>query len=242
MATPSRTSGASDEVTVVDLTFFHCRCDRPVLDRLIAALRDRGALRSMRLEGTWYGTRFRRNDLEAIREAISGSAYPGDTRRLNQLHMEARGGDRLVVVTLGDETATVRVESGDSAWPGGKAAQIRSILEHAGGRLKRRRCRPWMWAIASAIGGAALLAVLWVLGAVPTSAVGIALVGVALVASAAAAGLLVTRRLVERRRPVIWIDGPLPRRGWRHWSVGDRIAALALIVAVLTLIGGWLGT
>jgi hypothetical protein len=231
MATASTTSGASDEVKVASLTLHCCQCDQPALDRLIEAVRDGIASRQVTLEATWQGTRLRQDGLAAIRAAISRSLDPGDPRQLDRLHIEARSADRTVAVALGDEAATVTVESGDAAWALGKAEQIRRILRHAGGRDRRRRWRPWRWAMTSGIAVAAVVAVLWPAGAIATAALAVGLVG-----GAAATGFLIARRMVYRSRAVIWIDGAMPRHGWRQWSIGDRLAALALLVAAFAAV------
>jgi hypothetical protein len=35
---------------------------------------------------------------------------------------------------------------------------------------------------------------------------------------------------------MIWINGAMPRHGWRRWSVGDRIAFLTLLVAAFAAV------
>jgi hypothetical protein len=230
MATPVNTAGASNEVTFDKFTLYHYRADEPVLDLLIKAVRD-GITPPVTLEATWQGTRLRRDDLAAVRAAMRRSLNPGDPRRLDQLCIEACDHNHRVVVALEEEAATVTVESADAAWTLGKAEQIRRILQHAGGRTSRRRWRPWRWAMTSGAAVAAVLTVLRPFGVIATAVLGMALVG-----GAAAAGFLIARRVVDRSRPVIWIEGAMPRHGWRRWSVHDRIALLALLVAALAAV------
>lgn len=169
--------------------------------------------------------------LATVRTAISRSLNPGDPKRLDQLRIEARGASRAVIVELGEEVTAVTVESTDAAWALGRAEQIRRILWHAGGSSERQRWRPWLWAVTSGAAIAGGLALVWLFGVTMTIALSVALVG-----GVAAAGFLVARRMVSKSQPTIWIDGAMPRHGWRGWSLGDRIAFLALLVAFLAAV------
>jgi hypothetical protein len=224
--TPS--SGESEEVTVDTFQLHGCRLDQSALSRLIEAVRDPTASPQVALEAKWHGTRFRRDSLVAVRTAISRSLNPGDPRRLDQLRIEALGANRSVVVEMEEAAARVTVECVDAAWTLGRAEQIRRILRHAGGRPEPQRQRPWLWAATSGAAVACVLGLLWMLGA--TTSTGL---GAALVSGGAATGFLIAGRAASNSQAVIWIDGPIPRRGWRAWSVGDRIALLALLVAFL---------
>jgi hypothetical protein len=230
MPIPTTASGTADEVTVDTFTLHGCRCDEPVLDRLIEAVRNGITPPYVTLEATRERTRFRRSDLAAVRTAIGRSLSPGDRRSLDRLSVEALSRSRTVVVAL-EAAATVTVESIDAAWALGKAEQIRRILQDAGGRPRRRQWKPWRWAVTGAlVATAAVLSVLRPSSLIATAGLGIALVG------GAAAGFLIARLMVYRSRPIIWIDGALPRHGWRQWSVGDRIAFVALVVAALAFV------
>jgi hypothetical protein len=164
----------ADEVAVKTFTLYGCRCDEPVLDRLIATVGDGASPQSLILAATWEGVRLRRDSLPALRAAVEGRTGPGDPQTLTSLHIEGHGAGRVVTVELAD-TASITVASVDTAWALGKSEQLRRILVRAGGRP-----RPSL-----------------------------------------------------SRDAVIWIKGPVRRRGWRAWELGDRIAALALVVTAV---------
>src|SRR4051794_14582375 len=107
MASPAPTSGVSDEVMVDAFMLHGCRCDEPVLDRLIEAVRDGITPPRVTLEATWQGSRVRGGDLAAIRAAIGRSLSPGDPRRLDRLSLAARSRSRTIVVALAEEAAAV---------------------------------------------------------------------------------------------------------------------------------------
>ncbi|MFG1605666.1 hypothetical protein [Actinoplanes sp. NPDC049265] len=240
MAT-STTPGIPDGFMVDTLTRHGQRCGEPELNLLFNAVRDGFRPEEVTLEAVWHGNHFRRGDLAGVRAAIGRSLTPGDARRLDQLRLEAQSDGRgRVVVTL-HEQATVTVESPDAAWAIGKAEQIRRILAHAGGRPRPRRFRPWLWAVAGAFAGG-LAGLLAATLAGPAGFAGVVVLASALGCGGAAGCFLVARHMVVRSRPVIWIDGPIPRRGWRSWELRDQIAFVALplsvVAAVLRVISG----
>jgi hypothetical protein len=221
-------TGASNEVTVDAFKLYGCRLDEPPLEQLINVVCDPAASPPVTVETTLNGTRHRQAGLASLKAATLRSFNPGDRRQLDNLRVEARHADRRAMVELGKEVASVSVESEDSTWAVGKAERIRRIFRHSGGRAKPWRWRPSLCATATGVVVTGLLAVLWMFGLAPAAGLDIALVG-----GAAAAAFLLARRMLRRSRPVIWIDGSLPRHGWREWSVGDRIAFLALLAAII---------
>jgi hypothetical protein len=124
-------------MTMVEtFTLYGCRCDEPVLHRLMAAICDAVPPPQVVMEATWAGTRVRTNTLAALRAVQEHSLTAGDARKVDRLRVDARTNDRVVTVDLSD-TATVTVESTDAAWTLGTAERIRRILSHAGGRARR---------------------------------------------------------------------------------------------------------
>jgi hypothetical protein len=223
--------GASNEVTVDTFKLYGCRCDEPLLERLIDAVRDPAGSPQVTLEARWNGTRLHQESLAAVKAAIRRSFNPGDPNQLDQLRVVALNADRQVTVELGRESATVSVESEDGAWALGKAEQLRRILRAAGGTTRPRRWRPALCAAASGALVAVGLAILWISGLATPVGLGAALVG-----AAAAAAFLLARRMLRKSRPIIWINGALPRHGWREWSISDRIAFLGFLVAILAIV------
>lgn len=78
----------------------------------------------------------------------------------------------------------------------------------------------------------ALLAVAGVLDDRPGSVATAALILIV----ATITGFLMGRLRGWRNQTVLWIDGPIPKPGWTTWTVGERVAMLALLVALCSLI------
>jgi hypothetical protein len=187
------------------------------------------------LTTVWNGARLRADSLSGLRTAIEDRLEPGDCRRLDNLRIRSGGDERSVVVDIGAQAATVSVESTDGDWAIGRGEQFRRILQHAGGSPAPRR---WCAAHLSVTGlllGATIVALLAMTGVVGSSPGSVA-TSVLIVIVATITGFMTGRFRERRNQAVLWIDGPIPKRGLTTWTVNERIATVALLVAVCSLI------
>ena len=219
--------GAPSDITDASVVLHGCRCDEGVVQRLIRTVSGRESSAGVTLEAYWNETRLVRHSLADIKSAIRQLPNPGNPNLLDRLQIISIHADRRVIVDLGLEAAAVTVEAADSAWARGTAHLIREILENVGGRSRRQKWQPWASAVASGFAVAGIFVALWTIGLAT-----IAVWAIALVVGVAAISYLLARWMLGRSRPIIFIGESLPRRGWGEWNVGDRIAFLALLVAI----------
>lgn len=235
MAVPPVPGASAPGTTVVELTLYGSRLDDETINRLIRASSADVTRHTPELTTVWNGARLRADSLTGLRTAIENRLEPGDYRRLNNLQIRADGDRRSVKVDITAQAATVIVESTDGDWAIGRGEQFRKILRYARGLPDRRR---WCAARLSLVGlvvAAIIVALLAVAGVVndrPGSVATAALI----VVVATITGFLMGRFQDWRNQTVLWIDGAIPKRGWTAWTVSERVATLALLVALCSLI------
>ena len=214
---------------------YGCRLDQDTITRLIRASADGVAPATVELTTVWNDTRFDSGSLDGLRQDIKDQFEPGDGRRLDDLEIRAGDGDRRVTLTIGATEAEVTVVSADATWARGRAGQLRDIL------LWARGCghlRTWCAGRLSGLGlvaGAIVVACLATAGLIDRRPASWLVAGLIVVVSTTA-GFLAGRVRARRNRTILWIDGPIPRRGWRTWTVAERLASLTLLVALGALI------
>ncbi|MFI7601373.1 hypothetical protein [Actinoplanes sp. NPDC049681] len=235
MAIPPAPGPSAPGTTVVEIKVYGAQLDQEKINRLIRASTEGVTPPTAELTTVWNGARLRADSLSGLRTAVENRLEPGDWRRLDNLRISTGDETRSVVVEIGAQAATVTIESTDGDWAIGRGEQFRKILQYAGGsRVLRRWCAARLSA-AGAMAAAMIVALLAVAGVVdgrPGSVATAALI----LAVATISGFLIGRLRARRNRIVLWIDGPIPKPGWTTWAVGERIAALALVVALGSLV------
>jgi hypothetical protein len=235
VAIPPVPSASTFGTTVVEVKVYGPLLDRENINRLIRASTDGVTPPTAELTTVWNGARLRADSLRALRTAVEDRLEPGDCRRLDSLRISAGGDRRSVVVDLGAQAATATIESTDGDWAIGRGEQFRKILHYAGGSLTLRRWCAARLSTAGAVIAATIVALLAVAGVVDGHPGSIA-TATLIVAVATGTGFLVGRFRQRRNQSVLWIDGSIPKRGWATWTIGERIAVLALLVALHSLI------
>jgi hypothetical protein len=220
--------------TVRRHTVYGCRLDQQAITRLVRASTD-GMTPTVELTTVWNDVEISSGSLDGLRQDIADQLDPGDDRRLENLEIRAVDGERRVTLEIGERAAKITVESTDAAWAIGRTEQLRKILLHAHGSAHLRTwcaTRLSVIGLAAAAAGVSCLALAGLLEAGPRS---VLLAGL-IVVVATIAGYLLGRLRGRRNRTILWIDGPIPPRGWQSWTVAERIAALAFLVALTALV------
>jgi hypothetical protein len=213
---------------------YGCRLDEQAINRLVRASAD-DVTPAVELTTVWNDVKISAGSLDELRRDIADQLEPGDDRRLENLKIQAGSGERRVTLEIDERAARVTVESTDVAWAIGRTEQLRKILLHAHGAAHLRQ---WCAARLSMVGLAVAAIVIGciakagLLRTTPRSVLLAALI----VVVAAIAGYLLGRLRGRRNRTILWIDGPIPSGGWRSWTVAERVAALAFLVALTTLV------
>lgn len=221
--------------TVVEQTVYGPQLDQEKLNRLIRASTDGVTPHNAELTTVWNGARLRADSLSGLRTAIDERLEPGDCRRLDNLWIRAGSDQRSVVVHVGAQAAAVTIESMDGDWAIGRGEQFRKILRYAGGTPTLRRWCAARLSIAALVIAAMFVAALAVVGAVDSRLSSIATAALFVVV-ATIIGFLAGSFQERRNQTVLWIDGSIPKRGWTTWTVSERVATLALLVAGCSLV------
>jgi hypothetical protein len=235
MAIPPAPGASAPGTTVVEHTVYGCRLDEDKINRLIRASAEGLKPLTVELTTVWSGVRLRAGSLADLRSAIEDRVEPGDWRRLENLQIRAGDAERQVVLNIGAQAALVTVESTESSWATGRGELLRKILLYARGTA---HIREWGAERLTGIGIAVASIVvtsLSVAGLIDKRPGSVAVAGL-IVIVATTAGFLLGRFRERRNRTVLWIDGSIPSRGWRAWTVAERIAALALVVTLSLLV------
>lgn len=235
MASPPASGATTPEATTEEVrTVYGPRLDPPKINKLAQAVADGITPPNVDFGTNWHGTRLRATSLPELLQAADGCLQPGDSRRLDTLELSSASHDRRVRVAISEQEATVKVE-GEAAWASGKAEQIRNILLYAHGRSRLRRWRgihlslAGMFASFIGVGAAFLLRIL----AVDLRSIVLA---AAFIITTVATSYLVGHCRAARNRTLIWVAGPLPKRGWAGWTRPDRIALAGVLVGLLGMV------